>query len=146
MRETVADGLDRLADRIDPNTGLAAVAASLDTLVQHMEQRRGDVEQAGPGRDLAIQAELDATRCELTSAEERIIALEERVRARDAALSAVCDVAARLTAVEEHLAAAAAEGDGDAAAGDGDEEGDGEEDEESEPVPLRKQRSKGGQA
>jgi hypothetical protein len=81
MRETIADGLDRLADRLDPNTGLVAVAASLDTLVRLMDQRRDDVGLAGAGRDPAIQAELDATRRELTSAEEHITALEEQARA-----------------------------------------------------------------
>jgi hypothetical protein len=146
LREAVIDGLDRLADRLDPNVGLTAVAASLDALVQHAERERGDVERAGAGRDAGVQADSESARGELASAMARITALEEQVRARDAALSAVADVAARLTAVEAQLAAA--EGDGEAAEGDWDGEGDGEEDEESErePDPPKRPRGKQGRS
>jgi hypothetical protein len=88
LREAVADGLERLAERLDPNVGLAAVAASLNTLVQHAERRHGDVERVGAGRDHAVQVEFEATRSDLASATAHIAARGKQVRARDVALSA----------------------------------------------------------
>jgi hypothetical protein len=64
----VSDSLGRLADRLDPNVGLATVAVSLYTLVQHAEQRHCNVERAGGARNPAVQAELEATRSDLASA------------------------------------------------------------------------------
>jgi hypothetical protein len=131
LREALVDCLDRLADRLDPNVGLAAVAASLDALMQraereHCKELAAAVEQVGAGRDAGVQAALESARSELASVMTRIAALEAQLHDRAAALSAVDDVAARLTAVEAQLAAVG--GDWDSAEDDGDEEGDGEED------------------
>jgi septal ring factor EnvC (AmiA/AmiB activator) len=122
MREAITDGLDRLADRLDPNTGLAAVVSSLETLNRLVDQGRDAAALAGP--DPAAQAELAATRdeltatrseitatrteltaprSELTTTQGRVTALEELVRARDAKLSALNEIVRRLSAVEALL-------------------------------------------
>jgi hypothetical protein len=92
LREALVDGLDRLADRLELNVGLSAVAERLDALVQHAELEHGDglaaaVKRAGESRDAGVQAELESTRGELASAVARIAALEARLCDRDKSLS-----------------------------------------------------------
>jgi hypothetical protein len=127
-----------LAVRLCPIAGLAAVATSLDTLVQRAEWEHGDrlavaVERAVADRDADVQAALESMRSELASAMARVAALKAQLHDRAAALTAMDDVAACLTAFEAQLAAV--EGDGDAAEGDGDGEGDWEGGEVSSPEP-----------
>jgi hypothetical protein len=164
ITETITDCLDRLADLLDPNTGLVSVATSLDNLVRLMDRGRDAAALAAP--NLTVQAELTAelattcgeltetrgeltetraaltaTRGELTATQGRVTALEELVRARDTALTSLNEVVRRLSAVEDRLVAP--RGGGGAAAGGEDGEGDEEEDEESEPEPeTRPQRGK----